>query len=75
MPFSTQAAWSGEVGDLTAEGNTATFNLKPGHYTLEFAAVRNLRSRANGESDTLTALARRRSPDGPWRHNESDVRR
>jgi hypothetical protein len=30
------------VGDLTAEGNTATFSLKPGHYTLDFAAVRKL---------------------------------
>jgi hypothetical protein len=30
------------MGDLTAEGNTATFSLKPGHYTLDFAAVRKL---------------------------------
>jgi hypothetical protein len=30
------------LGDLTAEGNTATFSLKPGHYTLDFAAVRKL---------------------------------
>jgi Tc toxin complex TcA C-terminal TcB-binding domain len=36
------------VGDLTAEGNAATFTLKPGHYTLEFAAVRRLRFRAYG---------------------------
>ena len=32
------------VGDLTGEGN-ATFALKPGHHTLEFAAVRHLRFR------------------------------
>jgi Tc toxin complex TcA C-terminal TcB-binding domain/PKD domain len=36
------------VGDLTAEGNTATFTLKPGHHTLEFAAVRQLRFKAYG---------------------------
>ena len=36
------------VGDLTAEGNAATFMLKPGHHTLEFAAVRKLRFRAYG---------------------------
>jgi receptor-binding and translocation channel-forming TcA subunit of Tc toxin len=33
-----RAFW--RVGDLTAEGNSATFTLKPGHYTLDFAAVR-----------------------------------
>jgi hypothetical protein len=36
------------VGDLTAEGNTGTFTLKPGHHTLEFAAVRQLRFKAYG---------------------------
>ena len=34
------------VGDLTAEGNSATFALKPGNYTLEFAAVRSLNFKA-----------------------------
>ena len=28
------------VGGSSAEGNSATFTLKPGHYTLDFAAVR-----------------------------------
>jgi hypothetical protein len=47
------------MGDLTAEGNTATFSLKPGHYTLDFAAVRKLNFLAYGaqryikESDPL----------------------
>ncbi|MGH7463195.1 MAG: PKD domain-containing protein, partial [Longimicrobiales bacterium] len=36
------------VGDQTAEGNSATFTLKPGHYTLDFAAVRKLNFRAYG---------------------------
>jgi peptidoglycan hydrolase-like protein with peptidoglycan-binding domain len=36
------------VGDLTAEGNTATFKLKPGNYTLDFVAVRKLSFRAYG---------------------------
>jgi len=36
------------VGDLRAEGNSATFTLKPGHYTLDFAAVRNLNFKAYG---------------------------
>ncbi|MDP2604238.1 MAG: hypothetical protein Q8S00_16860 [Deltaproteobacteria bacterium] len=34
------------VGDLTAEGNSATFALKPGNHTLEFAAVRSLNFKA-----------------------------
>ena len=46
LQHASRMVW--RVGDLTAEGNTATFNLKPGHYTLEFAAVRNLRFRAYG---------------------------
>jgi hypothetical protein len=33
------------VGDLTAEGNSATFKLRPGSYTLDFAAVRELNFR------------------------------
>jgi hypothetical protein len=37
------------VEELTAEGNAATFRLKPGHYTLEFAAVRRLRFRTYGK--------------------------
>ena len=36
------------VGDTSAEGNSATFTLKPGHYTLDFAAVRELNFRAYG---------------------------
>jgi hypothetical protein len=36
------------VGDASAEGNSATFTLKPGHYTLDFAAVRRLNFRAYG---------------------------
>lgn len=36
------------VGDLRAEGNTATFTLKPGHYILDFAAVRNVNFKAHG---------------------------
>ena len=36
------------VGDASAEGNSATFTLKPGHYTLNFAAVRKLNFRAYG---------------------------
>ena len=44
---------------LSAEGNSATFTLKPGHYTLDFAAVRKLNFMAYGaqryvkESDPL----------------------
>jgi len=36
------------VGALTAEGNSASFTLKPGHYTLDFAAVRSLNFKAYG---------------------------
>jgi hypothetical protein len=34
------------VGGLSAEGNSATFTLKPGNYILDFAAVRKLNFRA-----------------------------
>ena len=34
------------IGDLTADGNTASFQLKPGNYTVDFAAVRKLNFRA-----------------------------
>jgi hypothetical protein len=33
------------VGDATAEGSSAIFSLKPGHYTLDFVAVRRLNFR------------------------------
>ena len=36
------------IGDLRAEGNTATFQLKPGNYIVDFAAVRKLNFRAYG---------------------------
>jgi Tc toxin complex TcA C-terminal TcB-binding domain/PKD domain len=36
------------VGDLTAEGNSASFALKPGNYILDFAAVRKLNFKAYG---------------------------
>jgi len=36
------------VGDLSAEGNTASFALKPGNYILDFAAVRKLNFKAYG---------------------------
>ena len=36
------------VGDLSTEDNSATFKLKPGNYTLNFAAVRKLNFRAYG---------------------------
>jgi hypothetical protein len=42
------------VGDLTAEGGSATFTLEPGHHTLEFAAARQLRFRAYGAQRYLT---------------------
>jgi hypothetical protein len=45
------------VGDLTAEGNSATFTLKPGHYTLDFAAVRKLNFRAYGAQRYLNGAA------------------
>jgi hypothetical protein len=36
------------VGGVSAEGSSATFSLKLGHYTLELAAVRKLNFRAYG---------------------------
>jgi hypothetical protein len=45
------------VGDATAEGSTATFALKPGHHTLEFAAIRQLRFKAYGTQRYLTGDA------------------
>lgn len=33
------------IGERMAEGNSATFTLKPGHYLLDFAAVRKLNFR------------------------------
>jgi peptidoglycan hydrolase-like protein with peptidoglycan-binding domain len=45
------------VGDLTAEGNSATFKLKPGNYTLEFAAVRKLNFRACGDQRFVDGAA------------------
>ena len=41
------------VGDLSAEGNSATFKLKPGHYILDFAAVRRTQFQAYGAQRTL----------------------
>ena len=45
------------VGDATAEGNSATFTLKPGNYTLDFAAVRKLNFRAYGAQRYVKDLA------------------
>jgi hypothetical protein len=45
------------VGDLTAEGNIATFKLEPGNYTVDFAAVRNLNFRAYGAQRYVKDLA------------------
>ena len=36
------------VGDASTDGTSATFSLKPGHYSLDFAAVRKLNFRAYG---------------------------
>jgi hypothetical protein len=36
------------VGVLTAEGDSASFTLKPGHYILDFAAVRKLNFKGYG---------------------------
>jgi hypothetical protein len=33
------------VGDVSAEGNSATFSLKPGNYTLDFAVMKQRRWR------------------------------
>ena len=45
------------VGTATAEGNVATFSLKPGHYILDFAAVRKLNFRAYGAQRYVKKLA------------------
>ena len=45
------------VGDASAEGNSATFTLKPGNYTLDFAAVRKLNFRAYGAQRYVKDLA------------------
>lgn len=45
------------VGDSSAEGTSATFALKPGHYTLDFAAVRKLNFRAYGTQRYVKELA------------------
>jgi hypothetical protein len=45
------------VGDITAEGNSATFKLKPGNYILEFAAVRKLNFRAYGDQRFVNGSA------------------
>jgi peptidoglycan hydrolase-like protein with peptidoglycan-binding domain len=45
------------VGDTSAEGNSATFTLKPGNYTLDFAAVRKLNFRAYSAQRYVKDLA------------------
>jgi hypothetical protein len=45
------------VGDVSAEGNSATFTLKPGHYTLDFAALRRLYFTAYGAQRFVNDLA------------------
>jgi hypothetical protein len=45
------------VGDLTAEGNIATFTLQPGNHIVDFAAVRNLNFRAYGAQRYVKDLA------------------
>jgi hypothetical protein len=45
------------VGDLTAEGNSASFALKPGNYILDFAAVRKLNFKAYGAQRYVKGLA------------------
>jgi hypothetical protein len=45
------------VGDLTAEGNSASFALKPGNYILDFAAVRKLNFKAYGAQRYVKDLA------------------
>jgi hypothetical protein len=44
VPEAGRLLW--RVGDASAEGNGATFMLEPGHYTLDFVAVRQLSFRA-----------------------------
>jgi hypothetical protein len=45
------------VGDLSAEGNTASFALEPGNYTLDFAAIRKLSFRAYGTQRFVSGAA------------------
>ena len=45
------------VGDESAEGNSPTFALKPGLYTLDFAAVRKLNFRAYSSQRYVKGLA------------------
>jgi hypothetical protein len=45
------------VGDLTAEGNSASFALKPGNYILDFAAVRKLNFKAYGAQRYVKDMA------------------
>ena len=45
------------IGELTAEGNSATFTLKPGHYGLDFTAVRKLNFRAYSVQRYIKDLA------------------
>jgi hypothetical protein len=45
------------VGDQTAEGNSASFALKPGNYVLDFAAVRKLNFKAYGAQRYVKDLA------------------
>jgi hypothetical protein len=45
------------VGDLSAEGNSASFALKPGNYILDLAAVRKLNFRAYGAQRYVKDLA------------------
>ena len=44
------------VGDVSAEGNSATFTLKPGNYILDFAAVRKLNFKAYGAQRYVNGL-------------------
>jgi hypothetical protein len=45
------------VGNVAAEGNAPTFALKPGLYTVDFAAVRRLNFRAYGSQRYVKGLA------------------
>jgi hypothetical protein len=47
LQHASRVLW--RVGEQTTEGGSATFALKPGHHTLEFAAVRQLRFRSYGK--------------------------
>jgi hypothetical protein len=46
------------VGEVSAEGNSAIFTLKPGNYILNFAAVRKLNFRAYGAQRYIKGLPR-----------------